>query len=324
MALLTPLSLEEARRLGARYGLDVIAARGIPQGSVNSNFALELAGGERTFARIYEEQTATTAAGEARLLEHLVACGVPSARPLPRRDAPGELIAEHAGKPVAVFSWASGEMLCQAGVTPDAAYQVGEALGRVHAAGESFPDAPRSRFDVTKLEERLAGLRARELPPDIAALLPRLEARLARFAARDGGSSPFAGLVHGDLFRDNVLWEDGRITALLDFESAARESRPFDLMVTILAWCFGDGLDPALVRALARGYMRARPLPADEAESLHDEGCFAALRFTITRITDFELRPKGSGVYKDYRRFLARGDALEALGPGGLRALIGA
>jgi homoserine kinase type II len=324
MALLTPLSLDDARRLGARYGLDVTAARSIPRGSVNSNFALELAGGTRAFARIYEEQTASTAAGEARLLEHLSACGVPSARPLPRRDAPGELIAEHAGKPVAVFSWAAGEMLCQGAVTPDAAHQVGEALGRVHAAGESFPDAPRSRFDVHKLEERLRRLRESELPPDLAALLPRLESRLARFGGRDGAASPFAGLVHGDLFRDNVLWEGGRITALLDFESAARESRPFDLMVTILAWCFGDGLDPALVRAIARGYTRVRPLPADEAASLHDEGCFAALRFTITRITDFELRPKGSGLYKDYRRFLARGEALDALGPGGLRALIDA
>jgi homoserine kinase type II len=74
---------------------------------------------------------------------------------------------------------------------------------------------------------------------------------------------------------------------------------------------------------MAQGYARTRPLPEGEAARLHQEGTFAALRFSITRITDFELRPRGSGVFKDYRRFLARGEVLEALGPAGLRALLG-
>jgi homoserine kinase type II len=94
-------------------------------------------------------------------------------------------------------------------------------------------------------------------------------------------------------------------------------------MVTLLAWCFGDALDPSLARALAQGYAAVRPLPEPEAARLHAEGTFAALRFAITRITDFELRPRGVGVYKDYRRFLARADALDALGSEGLRAMLG-
>jgi len=94
-------------------------------------------------------------------------------------------------------------------------------------------------------------------------------------------------------------------------------------MVTLLAWCVGDALDPELARALADGYTAARPLPEAEAEALYAEGSFAALRFAITRITDFELRPRGSGVYKDFRRFVARGAALTALGSDGLRALLG-
>jgi homoserine kinase type II len=129
--------------------------------------------------------------------------------------------------------------------------------------------------------------------------------------------------VHGDLFRDNVLWKDGRVRALLDFESASHESYPFDLMVTLLAWCFGDRLEPALARAMAQGYARVRPLPEAEAARLHDEGSFAALRFSVTRITDFELRPRGLGVFKDFRRFVARAEALDALGPAGLRAMLG-
>jgi homoserine kinase type II len=325
MALLTPLSLADAQRLGARYGLSVASVRGIPAGSVNSNFELTLDGGDRVFLRVYEEQTALSAAGEARLLEHLAARGVTTPRPLAlQREAdPGTFIAEHAGKPVAVFPWVRGEALCQARVNPDAAYQVGAALGRVHAAGASFAFAPPSRFGVAQLVERIRGLQAMALSADLAEVVARLAGRLEAFEDRDPERAPGAGLVHGDLFRDNVLWEGSAITALLDFESASRESRPFDLMVTLLAWCFTDKLEPALARALALGYATSRPLPEDEAARLYDEGCFAALRFAITRITDFELRPRGSGVYKDYRRFLARGAALSDLGAAGLRTLLG-
>jgi homoserine kinase type II len=320
MALLTPLSIDEARRLGARYGLDVAASRPILAGSVNTNVELQLTGGGRAFLRVYEEQTLETGAGEAKLLAHLAAHGVTTPRPLLLADEAGAFIAEHAGKPVAVFPWVEGEILCQHRVTPDAAAQVGEALARVHLAGAAYPHAPPSRFGPAQLEARVRTLQATALPDELTAVVARLAARLERAVPRTPGPE---GLVHGDLFRDNVLWKDGRIAALLDFESASREGYAFDLMVTILAWCFGDALDPALARAMAQGYARVRPLAEAEATRLHAEGSFAALRFSITRITDFELRPRGSGVFKDYRRFLARADALDALGPSGLREMLG-
>jgi homoserine kinase type II len=322
MAQLTPVTPADARRLGALYGLDVSAARPLLAGSVNTNVALELAGGGRAFLRVYEEQTLVTAAHEARVLAHFAGHGVLTPRPLPLAADATAFIAAHAGKPVAVFPWVEGEMVCQRAVTPDVAAQVGAALARVHLAGASLTDAPPSRFGPAQLGERLRALRARELPAEVSAAVDRLEARSARYAARTPGPEG-AGLVHGDLFRDNVLWKDGRIAALLDFESASHESYPFDLMVTVLAWCFGDGLDPALARSMAQGYAAVRPLPEAEAERLYDEGSFAALRFSITRLTDFEMRPRGTTVFKDYRRFLARGDALDGLGAGGLRTFLG-
>jgi homoserine kinase type II len=322
MAVLTPLSLDDARALGARYGLSVSAVTGIPAGSVNSNFALSLTSGERVFLRIYEEQDAASARGEAALLAHLSAHGVPTPRPLAFPGDPASFIAEQAGKPAAIFPWIRGDSLCQARVTPGAARQVGEALGRVHAAGASFPGAPPSRFGPAQLEGRIARLRGMTMEPPIAAVVERVAARLEPFRARVPGPR-VSGLCHGDLFRDNVLWEDGAITALLDFESASRESYPFDLMVTLLAWCFGGELDRALCQAMVEGYRAARPLPDEEIALLHAEGSFAALRFTVTRLTDFELRPRGNGVFKDYRRFLARADALDALGPAGLPTFLG-
>jgi homoserine kinase type II len=325
MALLTPVSLDDARRLGALYGLDVASIAPIPAGSVNTNLALSLAGGGRAFLRVYEEQTLATAPGEARLLNHLASHGVPTPRPLPLAATPGAFIAEHAGKPVAVFPWVAGDMLCQRSVTPDAAAQIGAALARVHLAAASF-SAPPSRFGPVELRARIDGVRALpRLPPALSPVVDALSARLDRFSGRAPGQDG-AGLVHGDLFRDNVLWQDGRIAALLDFESASHESYPFDLMVTILAWCFGDGLDQSLSRAMAQAYAAVRPIPEAEAERLHDEGSFAALRFAITRVTDYELRPRhpeGGGAFKDYRRFLAREGALDQLGSAGLRTFLG-
>ena len=122
------------------------------------------------------------------------------------------------------------------------------------------------------------------------------------------------GLIHGDLFRDNVLWAGGWIVALLDFESASEGVFAYDLMVTVLAWCFGDGLDLTLMRALIAGYERVRPLSAEERAGLVAEGCAAALRFTITRITDYAMRvTDGPRVIKDWRRFERRLAQLEGL-----------
>src|SRR5580704_13151780 len=229
MALLTPVSLDDARRLGALYGLDVTGARPVLAGSVNTNVELSIAGGGRAFLRVYEEQARGAAMGEARMLAHLAARGVATPCPCALAADPAAHIAEHAGKPVAVFPWVDGEVLCQARVTPDAAAQVGEALARVHLAGASFTEAPPSRFGPAQLQERIRALRAMTLAPELAADVERLAVRVERTAARAPPAAGW-GLVHGDLFRDNVLWKDGRIVALLDFESASHESYPFDLM----------------------------------------------------------------------------------------------
>lgn len=322
MAILTPLDVDAAARIGALYGLEVRGTRGLLAGSVNSNYALELAGAPgRVFLRIYEEQGAAAARREAVLLDGLARAGVPTPRPLARKD--GGFVAEHAGKPVALFPWIAGEALCQARVTPEAARAVGAALARVHLASPGLTASP-SRFDAAHLRHRVDGLRDRDraLPRalrEVVAQLARGIDELDRAEAPPGAS----GVVHGDLFRDNVLFDGGRLVALLDFESASHGRFAFDLAVTMLAWCYGDAFEPRLARAMTDGYASVRPLDAADRASLYPDARFAAHRFALTRITDFELRPPGQSVHKDYRRFVARLDALEAMGEAGLMDLLG-
>jgi homoserine kinase type II len=96
-------------------------------------------------------------------------------------------------------------------------------------------------------------------------------------------------------------------------------------MVTVLSWCFGDTLDAGLASALCAGYERVRPLGEAEKQGLHAEGSFAALRFTVTRITDYAMRTDAAGprVVKDWQRFKQRWETLQSLGVAGLRSLLG-
>lgn len=312
MALLTAMTLQEAQALGSAYGLSVTAFTPLAAGSVNSNFRLETSEKGSCFLRVYEEQAEAGARAELALVQALARHGVPTPAPLERLG--GGHVASHRGRPVGVYPWIDGEILCQARVGKSAVYQLGAALARVHAASTALAAAvPEGRFDSASLLRRLDTIEATsdEFRADARAIRARLERYVAQVTELP------RGLIHGDLFRDNALVEPGdapeRIVALLDFESACRGPYVYDLMVTLLAWCYGDTLDPALARALVAGYESVRPLSAAERASLVSEGAVACVRFATTRLTDFSLRvPEGTPPQRDYRRFLDRLVALEA------------
>ncbi len=320
MAVLTRISDDDARALVAGYGVgDLRRLVGVAAGSVNSNFALD-AGGRRWFLRLYEEQDLAGAVREATMLERLASARVPTPAPLRRLD--GDLVSVVAGKPAALFPWRDGTMRCQRSVTPEDAHRVGEALARVHVAGAAERCGP-GRFRYEDLLVRLDGV-ARSGDAALAGLVPMLRGALGRAHGARDRTLPVA-MTHGDLFRDNVLWDaSGNIAALLDFESACSGPLAYDLMVTVLSWCVGQAIEARLASAMRRGYECVRPLTDAEHRGLWAEACFAALRFTVTRITDFALRVDSTGprVVKDWRRFFMRFETLQALGPEGLaRAL---
>ena len=305
MATFTKPDPHELRTFLGANGFDKCDEfQGVEGGSVNSNFSF-LSGGSRWFLRIYEEQDETGATKERAMVAALARAGVPT----PVAKAHGTL----AGKPAAVFPWVEGAMVCQRGMTPGRAQAVGAALARVHLAGGSIP-LGEGRFHIDALRTRL------ERIPEPYPIV-RIRTILAALAENRDDALP-VGLVHGDLFRDNVLWSCEGIAALLDFESAFRGPLVFDLAVTLLAWCYGDAFEPVLARALVSGYEAARPLAADEKRAFYTEARFAAVRFTITRITDYAMRSGENRVMKDWRRFLARLDAPDAMGESGFARLI--
>src|SRR5882724_2476554 len=309
MALLTELSLASAIPLARGFGLQLERVEPLTQGSVNSNFRLIDTAGKVYFARVYEEQDHAGALREHALVAALDGAGVPVVRALTNQE--GGSLLDFQGKAFAVFPWVDGEILCQGRVTEAACRELGAALARVHLCSARAPQLPEGRFRIPDLRERLKRVEA----AGRAALLPavsRIRERLDHYQgvrARDLEQ----GICHGDLFRDNVLWQGSRLSALLDFESACSNNFAYDLMVTASAWCYGGEFALPLVQALFDGYRSVRPVPAVEVAALRSEGAIGCLRFASTRLTDFSLRvPDGALPVRDYQRFLARMSAIES------------
>lgn len=308
MAVYTTITEHEAATVAAAHGLGrCIGVEPIAAGSVNTNYFLVCEAG-RFFLRIYEEQAQAGVAFEWALLSHLRDRGVP----VPDRvsgTAPGEITV--AGKPTAVFRLIAGTETCQKGVTEARAFAVGRALGQSHVAAADFPIRQTSRFDFAWLEGQLRDIAARERPE------LRDAERLLTSSLAEAARSPLlaTGVIHGDLFRDNVRWDGDNILGLLDWESASDGCLTFDLMVTVLAWCFGDTFDWDLARSLVAGYQSQRSIGRDEALTLRAWGIAAATRFSITRILSYHLREDAVGerVMKDYRRFTQRLEILRGM-----------
>jgi len=309
MALLTQLSLSAATPLAKLFNLELRAIEPLSAGSVNSNFRLTDSAGNVYFARLYEEQDRAGAAREHAVVAALDEAGVPVVRAL--RTADGDSLADFEGKAFAVFPWVDGESLCQARVTQAACFDLGAALARVHLCSARAPALPGGRFRIPDLRERLVRVEA----SGRASLLPAVRTireRLDHYEQQRAQGLE-QGICHGDLFRDNVLWQGPKLRALLDFESVCQNNFAYDLMVTVLAWCYGAEFELGLVRALFDGYRSVRAVPAVEIAALASEGAIACLRFATTRLTDFSLRvPEGTPPIRQYSRFLSRMTAIES------------
>ena len=315
MAVLTRVSSDDVQKLATQFGLGTVSSlEGLAAGSVNSNFRLNTDRGT-FFLRLYEEQSHEGAERDVALVNFLSQSDV--ATPAPLVSIAGDRLVTISAKPAVLFPWVAGTMRCQASVTPCDVKTVGVALARIHRAGESAPPGTigEGRFRPEDVVQRIDSIE-RANDARFVNEVPGLRKSLELAVAGRDASLP-NGLTHGDLFRDNVLWNDQNgIAALLDFESASRGPFVFDLMVTILAWCMGNSLDETLASELVRGYTEVRLLTEPERRAMLNEGSLAALRFTVTRITDFALRTDVSGprIVKEWKRFWFRYLSLQALG----------
>ena len=305
MAQFRTLSAADVRGILAAFGVAGYRAHSpIAVGTINTNLRVETDAG-LLFLRINEGKSEDDVRREAEIVAHAAARGVPT--PVPRAGTDGALFARWGDEFVSLFPWVAGHTLARPALTPGHAAAVGAALARLHLASDGYADHRPGRYEPSEIAARLArisSLQRAELEPAIAVLAPEL----TRLGSERAAGVP-TGIIHGDLFVDNVMYDDaGNLTALIDFEQASWGRLAYDLAVTTLAFGYGrDDFRPEIVRALIEAYAAARPVNDAERAAFGAELRFVACRFAITRITDVHLkREAGAAPGKNYQRYLDR------------------
>jgi homoserine kinase type II len=305
----TTLDDHDIATITAAFGLGPARRwRAIAAGTINSNFEVETASG-RHFVRVNEGKAEADVEWEAALCVALAEAGVPVAAPRALADGSGARLLRHRGLLVSVFAWLPGFHLAPHQVGVEHAARLGEVLAQIHVAGLALPASVRrgSIYDHAHLHARFAGFRT-STDPWLASAIATLADELAWLdAAAPVRVGATTGVIHGDLFRDNVLFDGERLVAVLDFEQASGGSLVYDLAVCINDWAWDGGARLDIARALVAGYQRVRPLTEGDRAALPIELRASAARFTITRITDVYL-PGIANPDKDFRDFLRRLD----------------
>ena len=296
MSVFTPVSREQLEVwLGPCQLGPVTELAGIAAGVQNTNYFVTTHRG-RWVLTLFEHLGADELRHYLGFMAHLAARGIPC--PAPLADAAGEVLRPLNGKPAVLVSCLSGHDLAMPGDAHCAA--LGDLLARLHLAGADFsPRWPNPRGGAWR-----AATAARVAPYLDAADAAMLTAEVALHAQVDAALP--RGLVHGDLFRDNALFEAERLTGVLDFYFAGEDALLFDLAVAANDWCLdaaGD-LEPARTQALLAAYHARRPLLAAEEAAWNGMLRLAALRFWLSRLEDFHLpRPGNQVLVKDPEHF---------------------
>jgi homoserine kinase type II len=290
-----------------------LALKGIAEGIENSNFLLETEAG-RYILTIYERRVREEDLPYfITLMQWLAGRGFPC--PTPQADRNGRLLHRLRGKPAALVSFLSGVSVNAPNV--EQCREAGEGLARLHLAGEGFSGRRANALGHESWRPLFAGHEAEAealktgLAAAVSADLDALE--------RDWPKDLPQGVIHADMFPDNVFFLHGRFAAVIDFYFACNDALAYDLAVCLNSWCFdGKGaLRLAHACALLAGYETVRPLSLAERQRLPILTRGAALRFFLTRLVDWGSTPTGALVkpknpleYEAKLAFLRRPDAL--------------
>jgi len=321
MALYTVLTADEIAAATRAFGLPAPErVKPEPKGSVNTNYHLWI-GGERYFLRLNEGKTDADVRFEAEVQRFLFEAHFPVPHLFFAED--GRPFVPIQGKQAMLFAYAPGEEIDRAHAAPERCRRVGEQLGRLHDLAQGFTTERENPYAPPRVARWIEELRPDGGEDvDVRRALPVLEEELE--AAFHLPAAP-RGLVHGDLFIDNVLWIGDRVSYVLDWEMCCVDPFAYDLAVAVNAWCFVDRFDAARARALVAGYRAKRKLESDTIEALFAWARYAALRFTASRIHAFHLAELGADrlAWKDWRRYRDRLLALRELGDRGYREMLG-
>jgi homoserine kinase type II len=301
MAVYTEVSDEDLSAFLARYACGSLrSCKGIAEGVENTNYFVETDRG-RFILTLYEKRVADADLPFfLSLKEHLARRGVSC--PVPVRNRDGQALGELNGRKAALITFLNGVSVRHP--RPDHCHEAGRALANLHLASADLGLYRANALGPSGWPALFARFAASadEILPGLAQLIAdELEVH-----ARGWPDGLPEGIIHADLFPDNVFFLDGRLSGLIDFYFACNDALAYDLAICLNAWCFDSAhvFVPAKGAALIAGYESVRQLTTAERQAMPILARGAALRFLLTRCYDWLNRPPGALVVphdpKDY------------------------
>ncbi len=301
MSVFTKVSHAELKRFLKQYPVgDLIGFQGIGEGVENTNYFVDTTDG-RWVLTLFERLNYDDLPFFLGLMDHIASRGLPGA--MPARTKKGENLVTLNGKPASLVRRLTGQSVLFP--TLEQCVQVGRALGDFHVATAAYALSCENSRGAAWREATGRGLLAHVDEPTRALI----EDELAAQAQLDWSTLP-QGVIHADLFRDNVLFVDDRLTGLIDFYYACNDSLAYDLAITLNDWCVEPDGRPNVERwnAMQAAYLSRRGLSDSERAAWPLVLRAAALRFWLSRLWDWTFPREGDVVHvKDpnaYRRIL--------------------
>jgi len=291
MAVYTDVTADDLTEFLSRYQIGELRSyKGIAEGVENSNFLLHTSAGNFILT-LYEKRVA---AGDLPfflgLMEHLAARGITC--PQPVRNRQGGVLGKLAGRPAAIVTFLDGLWIRRP--NPGHCAAVGEALARLHIAGKDFPDKRANALSVESWRALYAQAKERgdNVRPGLCAEIAKELDALDKSWPRDLPQ----GVIHADLFPDNVFFLGDKLSGLIDFYFACTDTLAYDVAVCLNAWCFepDHSYNVTKGRALLKSYAKVRALEASERAALPMLARGAAMRFLLTRLVDWLAVPEGA------------------------------
>ncbi len=292
MAVYTDVAADELAAYLSQYDLgDLLSYKGIAEGVENSNFLLHTSRGAFILT-LYEKRVAR---GDLPfflgLMTHLAQHGINCPQPVENRQ--GEALGELAGRPAAIITFLEGIWPRKPNATHCAG--VGQALAKMHLAGADFSMTRENALSVAGWRPLFdaAASRANDVQPGLREFLGT---ELDYLASGVWPSNLPQGVIHADLFPDNVFFLGDKLSGIIDFTFACNDILAYDVAICLNAWCFevDHSFNVTKARAFLSAYGRERKLSDDEQNALPLLARGAAIRFLLTRLVDWLNVPPGA------------------------------
>ena len=310
MAVYTEIADDELDVFVAEYDIgSVLSCKGIAEGVENSNYLLQTEQGSYILT-IYEKRVdPADLPFFLGLLDHLSAKDIPCPPPIHGRD--GNALRTLAGKPAAIVTFLNG--VWHRRPKPQHCAELGTALAHMHTAGLDYGQTRRNALALDGWQDLIdaTAARADEVAPGLAAEIAN---QYADLKTKWPVNLP-TGVIHADLFPDNVFFLGDQLTGLIDFYFACSDALAYDLAICLNAWCFESHAEfnTTKARRLLNAYRRAREFTPEELTALPILARGAALRFLLTRLYDWLnqvdgalVKPKDPLEYLQKLRFHSR------------------